>query len=116
MGTAIVKEIVNKIKRVSTGKCNDKDKWRIVVDEAALIENAGEDPLNRPMHRHISKGIIVIDKPPGPTSHEVVAWIKRILDVSKAGHGGTLELTPLRGWVGLSQSDRRSTRWLGKVD
>ena len=33
----------------------------------------------------------MIDKPPGPTSHEVVAWTKRILDLPKVGHSGTLD-------------------------
>ena len=36
-------------------------------------------------------GLILIDKPPGPTSHEVVAWVKRILDIPKVGHSGTLD-------------------------
>ena len=36
-------------------------------------------------------GLILLDKPPGPTSHEVVAWTKRILGISKAGHSGTLD-------------------------
>ena len=36
-------------------------------------------------------GIINIDKPPGPTSHEVVSWVKRILGVDRAGHSGTLD-------------------------
>jgi H/ACA ribonucleoprotein complex subunit 4 len=36
-------------------------------------------------------GLILIDKPPGPTSHEVVAWTKRILAIPKIGHSGTLD-------------------------
>jgi H/ACA ribonucleoprotein complex subunit 4 len=32
-----------------------------------------------------------LDKPPGPTSHETVAWLKRILKIPKAGHSGTLD-------------------------
>jgi len=36
-------------------------------------------------------GVIPLDKPPGPTSHEVVAWVKRMFGLSKAGHGGTLD-------------------------
>ena len=36
-------------------------------------------------------GLILIDKPPGPTSHEVVAWTKRILSIPKIGHSGTLD-------------------------
>ena len=36
-------------------------------------------------------GLILMDKPPGPTSHEVVAWTKRILEIPKVGHSGTLD-------------------------
>ena len=32
-----------------------------------------------------------MDKPSNPSSHEVVAWIKRILRVDKTGHSGTLD-------------------------
>ena len=36
-------------------------------------------------------GVLVIDKPKGWTSHDVVAWVRRVLRVKKAGHGGTLD-------------------------
>ena len=36
-------------------------------------------------------GFINLDKPANPSSHEVVAWIKRILRVQKTGHSGTLD-------------------------
>lgn len=32
-----------------------------------------------------------LDKPSNPSSHEVVAWIRRILRVEKTGHSGTLD-------------------------
>ncbi len=32
-----------------------------------------------------------IDKPKGPTSHQVSAWVKEILGIGKAGHVGTLD-------------------------
>lgn len=51
----------------------------------------GCDPEKRSIGEHINKGVINIDKPAGPTSHEVVAWIKKILDIDKAGHSGTLD-------------------------
>jgi len=35
--------------------------------------------------------VINLDKPANPSSHEVVAWIKRILRVEKTGHSGTLD-------------------------
>lgn len=36
-------------------------------------------------------GVINLDKPANPSSHEVVAWIKRMLRVEKTGHSGTLD-------------------------
>lgn len=36
-------------------------------------------------------GVINLDKPSNPSSHEVVAWIKKILKVDKTGHSGTLD-------------------------
>ena len=36
-------------------------------------------------------GAINLDKTSGPTSHEVAAWVKRILEIEKAGHSGTLD-------------------------
>jgi H/ACA ribonucleoprotein complex subunit 4 len=48
-------------------------------------------PLNRPPEQYIRYGVINLDKPAGPTSHEVAAWTKRILKVKDIGHGGTLD-------------------------
>jgi tRNA pseudouridine55 synthase len=36
-------------------------------------------------------GVIVIDKPAGKTSHDVVSEVKKFLGVKKAGHTGTLD-------------------------
>ncbi len=36
-------------------------------------------------------GVINLDKPSNPSSHEVVAWVKKILKVEKTGHSGTLD-------------------------
>jgi len=51
----------------------------------------GCTPSSRPINEYVSKGVVNLDKPAGPTSHEVVAWVKRIFGIEKAGHGGTLE-------------------------
>ncbi len=48
-------------------------------------------PDKRPIQQHIKYGVVVMDKPPGPTSHEVVAWMKKLLELDRAGHGGTLD-------------------------
>src|SRR5437867_6640374 len=36
-------------------------------------------------------GILVVDKPEGPTSHDVVALARRALGVQRIGHAGTLD-------------------------
>ena len=36
-------------------------------------------------------GIIVVAKQPGPTSHDIVALIRRLAGVKRVGHGGTLD-------------------------
>jgi H/ACA ribonucleoprotein complex subunit 4 len=51
----------------------------------------GYKPEERPIQDYIKFGIINLDKPAGPSSHEVTAWVKRILSLKRAGHGGTLE-------------------------
>jgi len=39
----------------------------------------------------LNNGIILIDKPAGPTSHQVSDQVKKILNINKAGHSGTLD-------------------------
>ncbi|KAI8812139.1 pseudouridine synthase [Cladochytrium replicatum] len=51
----------------------------------------GTSPLKRDIENYIRYGIINLDKPANPSSHEVVAWIRRILQVQKTGHSGTLD-------------------------
>ena len=36
-------------------------------------------------------GVLVIDKPTGPTSHDVVAKVRKALKEKKIGHTGTLD-------------------------
>ncbi|KAF2026073.1 centromere/microtubule-binding protein-like protein cbf5 [Setomelanomma holmii] len=48
-------------------------------------------PLSRDIKSYISSGVINLDKPSNPSSHEVVSWIKRMLRVEKTGHSGTLD-------------------------
>jgi H/ACA ribonucleoprotein complex subunit 4 len=50
----------------------------------------GHKPEERPAESHMEYGVINLDKPAGPTSHEVAAWVKRILKLQRVGHGGTL--------------------------
>jgi len=52
---------------------------------------AGHTPLKRPLKDYLSSGCINLDKPSNPSSHEVVAWIRRMMRVEKTGHSGTLD-------------------------
>lgn len=51
----------------------------------------GSSPLCRKLADHLSYGVINLDKPSNPSSHEVVSWVKRILRLEKTGHSGTLD-------------------------
>ena len=51
----------------------------------------GYAPLKRPLNIHVRYGYIAVDKPSNPSSHEVVAWIRKILRCEKTGHSGTLD-------------------------
>ena len=61
------------------------------INEAVTDYEYGYLPLKRPIASLLDYGLILLDKPPGPTSHEVVSWVKNILNVDKAGHSGTLD-------------------------
>lgn len=63
----------------------------LIKSEAETDPNYGCKPCERPASDFIRFGIVNLDKPAGPSSHEVTAWVRRILSVRHAGHGGTLE-------------------------
>jgi H/ACA ribonucleoprotein complex subunit 4 len=61
------------------------------VDDDVTDDRYGHYPDQRPIKVLLDYGLVPLDKPPGPTSHEIVAWVKRILGIEKAGHSGTLD-------------------------
>lgn len=67
------------------------DPLLITKIEESTDPQYGSIPEQREISEYMKYGIINLDKPSGPTSHEVVAWVKRILKVNRAGHGGTLD-------------------------
>jgi H/ACA ribonucleoprotein complex subunit 4 len=62
--------------------------WLTRSEETVVSDNY---PGARPIGKLIENGIIILDKPPGPTSHQVDAWVKQILKIDKCSHGGTLD-------------------------
>ncbi|MDP6642198.1 MAG: RNA-guided pseudouridylation complex pseudouridine synthase subunit Cbf5 [Candidatus Nanoarchaeia archaeon] len=51
----------------------------------------GMHPEKRDIKELIEHGIININKPEGPTSHEVSSYVQKILEIKKSGHSGTLD-------------------------
>ncbi len=74
------------------GKLPSDVKREVLVRAQDMTDPShGCEPSKRPIREHLRLGIINLDKPVGPTSHEIVAWVKRVLEVRRAGHGGTLD-------------------------
>lgn len=70
----------------------DEPKEVIIKGEEETDPNYGCNPWKRKnLATHIKYGIVNLDKPSGPTSHEVATWVKKILKIEKSGHGGTLD-------------------------
>ena len=63
----------------------------VTIDQDVTNNDYGTYYDKRTVKQLLEYGLIILDKPPGPTSHEVVAWVKRILKIPKAGHSGTLD-------------------------
>lgn len=63
----------------------------LVRKELPTSERYGCEPLKRSIDKHIECGVINLDKPKGPTSHQVSAYVQQALDVKKGGHSGTLD-------------------------
>jgi len=70
---------------------SDKKRKRLIKVNVKTNPNYGKSPSERSIRELLNYGMINLDKPSGPTSHQVVAWIKEILEIDKAGHGGTLD-------------------------
>ncbi len=62
----------------------------LLKEEIENRSNYGVVPTERPLEQYLRFGLINLDKPPNPSSQEVVSWVKKILGVKHAGHGGTL--------------------------
>lgn len=64
--------------------------WLTKSEEASL-SHFGTYPGARSLEEYIKNGIIILNKPQGPTSHQVDNWIKQILKIKRCSHGGTLD-------------------------
>ena len=65
----------------------------VVKDPDAIPDKWGKRPSDRTVGELLRGGVIILDKPSGPTSHQATAWARDALHMEKAGHGGTLDPT-----------------------
>ena len=63
----------------------------LVKKETETDWNYGSDPNKRDIKELINYGIINLNKPSGPTSHQVSDYVQKILGIKKSGHSGTLD-------------------------
>jgi H/ACA ribonucleoprotein complex subunit 4 len=63
-----------------------------LVRSKAVSDPSHGNPFNaRPIADHMEYGIVVLDKPSGPSSHQIAAWARNAVGAKKAGHAGTLD-------------------------
>jgi len=63
----------------------------LVKKEAETNPNLGIIPEKRSTKELIEYGVLTLNKPQGPTSHQAADYVKKILNIKKAGHGGSLD-------------------------
>ncbi|MBI5880787.1 RNA-guided pseudouridylation complex pseudouridine synthase subunit Cbf5 [archaeon] len=70
----------------------EKARREIIVKKSSeTSDKYGGSPDKRPISEYLNLGIININKPKGPTSHQVSAYVQKIMAVDKGGHSGTLD-------------------------
>ena len=63
----------------------------LVKKQAKTSDKFGCNPEERSVKELINYGVINIDKPKGPTSHQTSFYVQKILGIKKSGHSGTLD-------------------------
>ncbi|MCS7104582.1 MAG: RNA-guided pseudouridylation complex pseudouridine synthase subunit Cbf5 [Thermofilaceae archaeon] len=63
----------------------------VFVRDEEPLSQYGKRPEERNVEELIEYGVINLDKPAGPSSHEVVAWLRKLVGIGKVAHAGTLD-------------------------
>lgn len=69
----------------------ERPRKRLVRIQADTDPKYGKRPADRTVAELLAAGVVPLDKPAGPTSHQVAAWLRDALKVEEVGHGGTLD-------------------------
>ena len=70
---------------------SDKKRKHLFKINASTSPNFGKSPRERSVDELLNSGFIVLDKPLGPTSHQIDSWVKLIFENDRVGHHGTLD-------------------------
>ena len=63
----------------------------ILEKNAKTSPDHGTIPSERTIDQLLESCFILLDKSPGPSSHQVSAWARDMMGLEKLGHGGTLD-------------------------
>lgn len=63
----------------------------LVKDPDTIQDKWGKRPSDRSLGELLQAGVIAVDKPQGPTSHQVTLWARNAIQAERVGHGGTLD-------------------------
>ena len=63
----------------------------IIKKEETTSKEYGCKPEDRTIKDLLNNGVICMNKQQGPTSHNFVDMVKKVINTSKIGHGGTLD-------------------------
>src|SRR3989344_6009652 len=63
----------------------------LVRNESETDAKFGRRPEERSVEQLVQYGVINVNKPAGPTSHQVADHVKKMVGVARAGHAGTLD-------------------------
>ncbi len=61
-----------------------------VREKACTFSRWGVIPEDRGVGDALNRSLVIVDKPAGPTSHQLSSWVQQIFSM-KAGHSGTLD-------------------------
>ncbi len=69
----------------------EKELGILIRKDPEVVPEFGKKPEERSVEELLDFGIINLNKPQGPTSHQISDYVKKILKVKRAGHSGTLD-------------------------
>ncbi len=70
------------------------DRKILIRSHTKTSQEFGKFPEDRSIQELLQSSVICVNKPSGPTSHQVADYVKKLLNADKVGHAGTLDPLP----------------------